>query len=170
MTMQQQDRPSDGRELEVTPETCARQIMELVPPLMRLIRTEMRRQAGGQLSVPQLRVLAYLGRNPGACLADVAAHLGVTNPTASAMVDRLVRRGLVERAQHPDERRRVVLRLTADGVALLERARGLTRDQLAQALATLSQRELRCLDEGLAVLRRAFALQGEQVMVDEREG
>ncbi|MBE3576217.1 MAG: MarR family transcriptional regulator [Limnochordales bacterium] len=168
--MQQQDRTSDERELAATPETCARQIMELVPPLMRLIRTEMRQQVSGQLSVPQLRVLAYLGRNPGACLADVAGHLGVTNPTASAMVDRLVRRGLVERAQHSEERRRAVLRLTADGVALLERARGLTRDKLAQALATLSQRELRCLNEGLAVLRRAFALQGEQVMVDEREG
>lgn len=168
--MQQQDRNAAGRELKATPETCARQIMELVPLLMRFIRSEMRRQVSGQLSVPQLRVLAYLGRMPGACLSDVAGHLGVTSPTASAMVDRLVRRGLVERTQHPDERRRVVLRLTAEGMALLERARAFTRAQLGQALATLSERELRCLDEGLAVLRHAFTLQGEQVTTDEQGG
>lgn len=167
--MQQQDRSSAGRELKVTPETCARQIMELVPLLMRFIRTEMRRRVSGQLSVPQLRVLAYLGRMPGACLADVAGHLGVTSPTASAMVDRLVRRGLVERTQQPDERRRVALRLTAEGAALLERARALTRAQLAQALATFSAGELLSLDEGLAVLRRAFVLQGGQVTADERD-
>ncbi|MEW6047730.1 MAG: MarR family transcriptional regulator [Bacillota bacterium] len=146
--------------IEVAPEACAREIMETVPQVLRFVRTEMRRHASPQLSVPQFRVLAYLGRMPGASLSDVAGHLGVTSPTASAMVDRLVRRGLVERAQHPDERRRVVLRLTEAGSALLERARALTRARVAQVLATLSESDLRRLGEGLAALRRAFELQG----------
>lgn len=143
-----------------TPEACAREVMETVPQVMRLIRAEMRRHADPGLSVPQFRVLAYLGRVPGACLGEVAGHLGVTSPTASAMVERLVRRGLVERTQDPAERRRVVLRLTAAGTASLERARTRTRERLADVLATLSEGQRRCLQEGLRALRHAFEGQG----------
>ncbi|NLG68943.1 MAG: MarR family transcriptional regulator [Firmicutes bacterium] len=139
-----------------TPEACAREVMETVPQVMRAIRAEMRRHADPQLSVPQFRLLAYLGRSPGASLGDVAAHLGVTNPTASAMVERLVRRGLVERKAHPDERRRVALRLTALGSARLDQARRLTRQHLAGLLARLSDRQRLCLQEGLRALRGAL--------------
>lgn len=148
-------------ELDVTPEGCAREILETVPRVMRFIRAEMRRHASPQLSVPQFRVLAYLGRTPGTSLSDVAEYLGVSTPTASATVDRLVRRGLVERGQHPAERRRVVLRLTQTGKALLERVRTLTRAPITQILAALPESDLRSLGEGLAVMRRAFGLQGE---------
>ena len=146
------------RPLQATPEACARELMEAVPPVMRFIRAEMRRHREAPVSVPQFRTLALLGRRPGSSLSDVAEHLGVTRATASALVDRLVCRGLVGRVQHPQERRRVVLSLTRAGEALLERALAHTRASVARKLAGLSRDQLSCLAEGLALLRGVFDL------------
>jgi DNA-binding MarR family transcriptional regulator len=147
----------------VTPDGCARQIMETVPLVMRHVRTEMRRQGDHALSVPQFRALAFVGRNPGVALAGVAEHLGVTPATASAAVERLVRRGLLSREAHPDERRRVVLTLTAAGGRLLDRARASTRRKIADLLAGLSVEQLRRVAAGLEVLGGVFDRVGKEV-------
>src|SRR5881409_3039307 len=82
---------------------------------MRVVRSEMRHQGALVVSVPQFRALAFVERHPGVSLAGVAEHLGVTAPTASTIVERLVRRRLVGRVPDPEERRRVVLSLTPAG-------------------------------------------------------
>jgi DNA-binding MarR family transcriptional regulator len=140
----------------MTPEACARAVMETVPMVMRCIRTEMRRQGAPVLSVPQFRALAFLDRTPGACLSSVADHLGVATATASVIIDRLVRRGLLVRAHDPRERRRLVLTLTPAGVQHLERARSLTRSWMAELLAPLAPASLRRIAEGVDLLGGAF--------------
>src|SRR5262245_11085533 len=107
----------------ITPELCAHEVMETIPFVMHCIRTEMRSHRAPSLSVPQFRVLTFLSRRPGAPLASVAEHLGVARSTASAIVDRLVRRQLVSRAEDPQERRCVILTLTPAGVQHLQQAR-----------------------------------------------
>jgi DNA-binding MarR family transcriptional regulator len=139
-----------------TPDACAHAVMETVPMVMRFIRAEMRRHGAPLLSVPQLRALAFLHRNPGACLFHVADHLGVTRPTASVIVDRLVRRGLLARSEDPRERRRIVLTLTPKGRRLLEQARSATRSWMAGVLAPLSRATLRQIEEGVSLLGSAF--------------
>lgn len=99
---------------------CAARVMETIPLLMRFIRADMRTHSAECLSIPQLRSLAFLKRNPGASLSEVAEHLGVTCATASTTIERLVQRNLVQRTDHPQERRRVVLNLTEEGKQLLE--------------------------------------------------
>lgn len=137
-------------------DTCARRLLETVPFVMRVIRQEMRGVAEENLSVPQFRVLALLGRHTGASLSSVAKHLGVADATASTMVDRLVRRGLVSREVHPQERRRVVLDLTQEGRSLLSRARAQARTFLATALAAWSGPELQQLEESLERLSQTL--------------
>ena len=61
----------------ITPELCAREVMETVPLVMRFIRMEMRSRRAPSLSVPQFRVLTFLSHKPGAPLSSVAEHLGV---------------------------------------------------------------------------------------------
>jgi DNA-binding MarR family transcriptional regulator len=136
----------------ITPELCAREVMETVPLVMRCIRTEMRSRRGPLLSVPQFRVLTFLSRTPGAPLSSVAEHLGVARSTASAIIDRLVRRKLVTRKAHPEERRSVVLTLTPVGAQHLQHVREAACAQMAKVLAGLSAADLRRLTEGLALL------------------
>ncbi len=137
-------------------ELCARQILEVVPRAMRLLREEMRRAAGAGLSVPQFRALAFLGRTPGTSLSSLADFMGIADATASVMVNRLVERRLVTRTIDPAERRRVMLELTARGSTLLERARAHARGRVVDRLEALGGAELSAIAGGLTLLDRAL--------------
>jgi DNA-binding MarR family transcriptional regulator len=147
--------PSTGPKL-TTADQCARDVMEVVPVVMRVIRAEMRLRGGQFASVPQLRALGLAHRSPGASLTDVAVHLGVTPATASVLVDRLVRRGLLHRHPHPDERRRISLSLTREGSQHLRAARTATRRRLAETLEALPTSDRAAISAGVSLLRQAF--------------
>jgi DNA-binding MarR family transcriptional regulator len=157
--------PDPGRQrawgkVAVTPATladqCAQAIMETVPPVMRAIREEVRRQGVPHFSIPQLRTLAYLHRRPGACLFHLAEHLGVSRPTASNLVERLVRRGMLTRAADPQERRRVVLTLTPPGARHFRQARQSAQAWMATVLAGQSPITLQRITEGMSLLDKTF--------------
>jgi DNA-binding MarR family transcriptional regulator len=139
----------------MTPETCARSVMETVPQVMRLMRSMMRRHRAAVLSVPQFRAMAFVNRHPGACLYHLADHLGVTRPTASVIAERLVQRGLLARATDPRERRRIALSLTPEGERQLEQARHATRSEIAKVLAPLPAEALDRIARGLGLLSGA---------------
>src|SRR5436853_281870 len=101
-------------------ETTAWEVLEVIPMVMRTVRSEMRLHRGPGLSVPHFRVLAYLGRNAGTSLSEVAEHVGLQLPSMSTLVDGLVTRGLVTRAPSAADRRRVTLTLTPSGRATLD--------------------------------------------------
>ncbi len=141
----------------ITPEQCATEVMEIIPLVMRCIRTEMRSQGSSSLSVPQFRTLMFLYRHPGSSLSSLAEHLGVTRPTASALTERLVQRGFVDRTEHPKERRQVVLKLTEAGFEHLQQIRQTARSHFAELFVSLSEAQRLRIVEGLAVLNDVFA-------------
>ncbi len=134
--------------------------METVPMVMRFIRADMRaRGSYEELSVPQFRTLAFLDRNPGASLSELADHLGVTKATASANTERLVQRQFIDRCDHPEERRRVVLNLTEVGKEHLKKNREQTRKYVADLLGCLNEEEIVQIDQGMTLLKRIFEQQ-----------
>ncbi len=137
-------------------EESAGQLMEVVPLVMRTIRSEMRSHRTPNLSVPQSRVLAHLDRQEGISLAALADFLGMTPPSASKLVQGLVARGLVVRQQSIRDRRQVRLGLTAAGQDRLELARRATLQRLAQMLVRLPLPERETLAEALRSLRVIF--------------
>ena len=134
----------------------AAEVLDVIPAIMDAVRHAMRHHVGEQLTVPQFRCLNFVALHPGASLSAVAAFLGVALPTASTMVDRLVRAGAVEPRADPQDRRKSSLHLTQAGTAQLAAIRRGARKELAQVLATRSDEELRTLHAGLAVLRQVF--------------
>jgi DNA-binding MarR family transcriptional regulator len=140
-----------------SPAECARSVLETVPLVMRAIRQEMRSHRASGLSVPQFRVLIYLARNDGACLSEVAEHLGLTLPATSKMVDVLVARGLVSRGRAPGDRRRVALAPTELGRSSTRTAREATQSQLAERLARLAPSELSTVLSALDALDSIFS-------------
>jgi len=135
---------------------CARMVMDTVPAVMRRIREMMRHHGPPSLSIPQFRALGFLDRNPGACLSELSDHLGIARPTASTIVGRLVQRHLVVRTDDPQERRRIVLRLTPDGAQLLRQARSATRAWIATLLTDFSEESLQHMAAGLTLMGGAF--------------
>ena len=135
---------------------CARQVLDVVPLVVRSIRSEMRRHRGADLSVPQLRALAFLSREAGASLSQVATHVGTTLPSMSKMVDGLVARGLVRRETSAQDRRRVTLTLSARGQDTLRASRARTQARFAEILAGLSVRDRAGVGRSMEALRRVF--------------
>jgi DNA-binding MarR family transcriptional regulator len=78
------------------------------------------------LTISQVLVLLALDRAParGAPMRILAEELGVSVPTTTGLVDRLVRESLVERRAHPQDRRIVLVRLTADGGEVIRHVLG----------------------------------------------
>lgn len=140
----------------VSPAEAAEELFEVAPLVTRWIRGEMRRASAGSLTVPQLRALLHVRRNPGTHLSGLADHLGVGVTTASGLVDRLVRQQLLTRTQDPAERRRMRLELTPEGDARLQRSRGETRSALGATLSGLSAEQLSTIFQALGFLRSVF--------------
>ncbi|WP_008313519.1 MarR family winged helix-turn-helix transcriptional regulator [Leptolyngbya sp. PCC 6406] len=140
----------------VTPAQCATDIMAVIPAMTRFLRAELRSHGQPHFSLSQLRVLYFLRRQPHSSLSEVADYLDVTRPTMSAMVERLVQRGLVQRIDNPQERRRVALTLTAAGLAEMEQVYGSTVATVAQRIEVLSEEKLHQVRVGLAILGDLF--------------
>jgi DNA-binding MarR family transcriptional regulator len=107
------------------------------------------------LTHAQYNVLRILrGVHPeGHPRCEIAARLIVRAPDVTRLVDRLARRGLVTRGRPGwGDRRHSVARITAKGLALLERTEGPLRDLPAAIETRLGQHgcaELSRLCEGL---------------------
>lgn len=137
-------------------EECAGAIIDTVPLVMRAIRAEMRSHRSPDLSVPQFRALLYVSRHAGASLSDVAEHIGLTLPSTSKLVDRLVGRELLTRANAPDDRRRMILMITPAGQTVLDAAARATRARLMEQLAALSAEECGVVIEAMHLLHQVF--------------
>lgn len=106
------------------------------------------------LTIPEWRTLAVLGRFPGLSAAEVASYTAMDKVAVSRAVARLLAAGRLLRSVAPEDRRRSVLRLSASGLAIYRRivpaARRHERN-LASVLSTAERRELdRILDKLLA--------------------
>jgi DNA-binding MarR family transcriptional regulator len=86
-----------------------------------LMATHLEDELGGELTIPQLKLLKLIARTETESISEIAAFLGVSNAAASKAVDRLARRGLVERVESKDDRRATRLSLTVKGTFLLKR-------------------------------------------------
>jgi DNA-binding MarR family transcriptional regulator len=139
-----------------SPEACAQAVLDTVPLIMRSVRAQMRCHRGLDLSVPQFRALAFVRRQPGASLSEVAQHVGTSLPSMSKLVTGLVSRGLISRTPSQTDRRRLVLVLTPKGVALLRSARRGAQAHLAQRLAGLSRNERVGVARALSTLASLF--------------
>ncbi|MEG3848070.1 MarR family transcriptional regulator [Microcoleus sp. herbarium19] len=143
----------------ITPEECAAEVVEIIPLIVGALRAQMRNQGEPFLSISQFRSLMFLYRYPGSSLSKLADYLGVTRPTASAICERLVQENFVERREHPNERRAVVLNLTETGGARLEEIRAMTCSNISPMFEDLSQEQMEIVLAGLALLREVFDYQ-----------
>ena len=143
--------------MSASPEACAREVLEVIPQVMRVLRTEMRLNRAADLTVPQFRTLKFLDREPGSSLSAVAEHVGLALPSMSTLVEGLVARKLILRNTAPDDRRRVTLHLTAIGQSLVAETFAATQARLAERLAAVAPGDRAAVVQALECLRLIFA-------------
>src|SRR5947209_5101005 len=109
----------DARSRSATADDCARDLIDTVPLVMRVIRQHLRRHRSG-LSVPQFRTLWYVSSAAGPSLSAVADFIGLSLPAMSRLVDGLVEGRLMTRRPCADDRRHVRLSITPAGQTALD--------------------------------------------------
>jgi DNA-binding MarR family transcriptional regulator len=91
----------------------------------------------------------------GLRISDLARRLGVSAPTASTLVDRLVERGLIDRREDPQDRRQHRCRLTPEGQRLLGRIFEAGRARTRRLLGELNEDDLGLVLRGIELLLQA---------------
>jgi DNA-binding MarR family transcriptional regulator len=115
-----------------------------------VLDNERRRDACEALDLSFARVKALLQVAAGPlCQRDLIAALGSDAAYITLILDELERRGLVERAPDPGDRRRKLVSITAAGAQAADEARAILATP-PEGVAALSEDDLRTL---LAVLR-----------------
>lgn len=79
---------------------------------------ELEKQYG--LTVPQLNVLWSVGTSHGTPIGQIAERISLSSATLTSIVDRLEEHGLVVRERSPDDKRQVLISLTAKGRSVLD--------------------------------------------------
>jgi DNA-binding MarR family transcriptional regulator len=137
-------------------------IEEVMNALVTLLQTVQKRSASHwidlDLSLAQVKTLLAIGDLGLPSIEQIANMLGVSQPTASHLVERLVISELVHRAQDPQNRRRVIVQLTEAGKELLQHLLGSgVLNGFATRLRHLSEEELVMCVQGMHVLLKAIA-------------
>lgn len=96
---------------------------------------------GGELTPAQLDTLVFLHRHGGCSTKELSEGLRISIPSATRLVDRLVRKQLVDRRESGVDRRLVQLSLTPTGLAALQAVRAARVARLHGAFATLTDEE-----------------------------
>jgi DNA-binding MarR family transcriptional regulator len=131
-----------------------------------LMAQQLRTISGDEVTYSQLKLLKMVSLTEGYSVSNVAQFLGVSTAAASRAVDRLVRRGLVNRLEAADDRRAVELSLTEKGGELLARYDDAAAEALNQVFGDLATEQLRGMGDildrlSVSIVQREES--GEQV-------
>ncbi|GGC86600.1 hypothetical protein GCM10011512_11850 [Tersicoccus solisilvae] len=113
--------------------------------------------ADGEWSTAQVGLLNMLAESPMR-MSGIAARAGIRVPSATDLVSRLEKAGLVQRTSDPDDARAVRVRLTERGRETLEGVNGRRNAYLARRLARLDAADRQALSRAVPALERLVGL------------
>ena len=102
----------------------------------------------------QLAALAALERHRAMTPGELADYEKVQPPSMTRVIAVLEERAMVRREPHPTDRRQVILTVTPEGRALVQRVRRRREAWLAQRLLELTPREREVLLEAVPILEK----------------
>src|SRR5579872_3373259 len=140
-----------------------RATLDAIRRLVQGIRSPTRRNVtAAGLTAAELFVLHALRDAPAHSLNELASRTYTDQSTASPVVERLRRRGLVRRERSAEDARRVVIALTTAGRSAVERSPEAPQSAMIAALARLPARDRRALARGLTRLVSEMGLSHER--------
>ena len=136
-------------------------LLEAVGELLRVFLVNERAFPSAEGRIPYsphvFKSLGYLADHPGVRASELQAELGVAATTASSLIKRLVQKGWVTRAAHPEDGRAVALTLTSEGHEL---AAAIRRQDMRNMAVILSGFDRAEQDEFVMMMERAAATVG----------
>ncbi len=148
-----------ARQSNGTTKAAAPEVLDQLRTLLRTVRREEGRAVRGG-SAASLRAIAHIEANPGIQVGSLARELGIHQSTASNLLDRLAREGLVAKRRAVEDHRTVSLHVTAKGRLAIKALPPGGAGRLERALARLPAASLLALNEHLKGLVAALKPEG----------
>jgi DNA-binding MarR family transcriptional regulator len=114
----------------------------------------------------QIALLRLLDRRGDLSMSDMANALGITLSGCTALVDRAVQAGWVERKRNPRDRRVVLVGVSLEGERILDRIRHMRAGVFARYLTRLEPDEIETLANLLGRAADAIVSHTEPVCAD----
>jgi DNA-binding MarR family transcriptional regulator len=136
-------------------EDISRQIANLIHKYIRLRALYTKELAKNyNLSVMQLLCLECLYENDRLSMSDIAENIMVNVSTVTGIVDRLEKKGFLERCRESGDRRVITIALTEKGRNLAENSPPLVHHKIIDAVKRLSETERAEISKALNTLSR----------------
>ncbi len=121
--------------------------------VLRLARRIRAERADDSMSDTQMAVLSTLKTEGAKGLKELAEAERVTPPSMNRTVNALVETGYVSRTESVDDRRRVVIAITEEGLAMVAATRRKRDEWFARRVATLTGEQRRLLEQAEPILK-----------------
>ncbi len=137
----------------------AEQIERDLSNIRRALRSPLAAEvAKGETTLPQRAVMQVVVRNEGISLRDLSREISLAHSTVSGIVDRLQKRGMIERRADPKDGRISLIFPTAEVMQFVrERIPVLTRGPLERALERATETDRAEIAQALRKLRELLA-------------
>lgn len=135
-------------------ETAARLRLAVTRTARRLRQQAFESEGPGELSPSLTSALSVIAAHGPLTPSELAERERVRRPTATRVVAKLERLGLVSRTPDPGDGRAFLVTATAPGRDLLRRLRGRKNAYLARSMRSLDPEEVEALDRAARILQR----------------
>jgi len=135
-----------------TPATVGKAFAQLMPLIVRGVQLDFFVRRG--VTQTQFLMLAAIHAEGACTMGRLAASLHVRMPTATGIIDRLVRDGYVRRAPDPVDRRQVVVQLTAKGAGFIRDFQQVIQRRWEDVLRTVPAGDLTALHRVISSLHQ----------------
>lgn len=95
----------------------------------------------GKLSFPQFFLLTYLSSEDYLTMSSIAKKMGHSTAAATGLVDRLEKLSFVERVHAAEDRRKIMVRITARGAEVVSTMRGHIATELGELMEDMDEEE-----------------------------
>lgn len=136
------------------------QLIEGIFTLTRMMKEHMHNKSDlVHLSMVQVQAMIFLKKQPESTMNEIASHFHIELPSATSLVNKLVKAKLAKRVTDKKDRRIVRVTLTAHGKQLLEEAMKERSEKMRQLLSHLDTTEkehlLKITDKLIATIKES---------------
>lgn len=147
---------SDLQQYVLDPPLHTQAFFALVDTTAHLVGVSEKYWSSQGLNGARIRVLVEISKEGGTILpSKLAQKIGVTKPNISTLLVPLEKDGFISRSGHPEDGRKSVIAITAEGRELLHKHLPENRREIAEKMKSLSEAELNQLLSLLHKLTKA---------------
>ncbi len=110
----------------------------------------------GNVSFPQFFLLTYLSSEEYLTMSDIAKKMGHSTAAATGLVDRLEKLTYVERVHAAEDRRKIMVRITSQGMELVSKMRGEIATNLSEVMSEMDEEEADTVQHARTALNRSL--------------